>query len=314
MMQSIRDNKIYKWLTTIMVFIALVFAAWITIRESSKIPWQDLRFNPWFLGLSIIVSTIGYLPAIFAWRRIIRSYGIEKGFWEDLRNYVYTMLGTLVPGGIWQVAGRSVIYKRSQQSGFNIALASLDEIIFFSLAGWFIFSLISLVFPNINPLKSPIIGIVILGIIFIATLPVCFNALHRFIFRIFKRDNTSTIIKYSFKKLSICILWELITLTIGSSAIYLLLLSFYPTTFQSLFYIAAAYCFSVSFANLFFWLPGSLILKDSSMVFALTTFMPISFAIVCVIIIRIWTIFSVLVPFFLVWIIEKIKKKSILKI
>lgn len=293
----------FRRIISILIFSAtIVVGAYILFREGSKIPWQDFQLNFGLFFLSLVISGVGFFPAVIGWRGVLRIFNFNHLFAEDFRVFSFSMLGVILPGGIWSIVGRNLLYKESKDSSsLSITSASILEVILNGVAAWIIYWGGVFYYPNVYITNMKWLQYLLLALSFILIEP---HVLRKIIGWILSKKNNNFVdaeIKISFFDILRILFFEIITLIFGGCAIFVLIKSIYPISMENLAPIVIAYCFSVAISKLFLGLPGTLLLKDTAMTLVLARILPLGLSLIFVVFIRIWTILSVLFPAAMVW-------------
>ena len=304
MKKLLEKNKLRRIVSVLLFTSAVIFSGVILVREGTKIPWQDFHLNIGLVILSLVVSTIGYIPAFVSWQNILHVYRIQSLTMDDFRNFVYAMLGSMLPGGVWQLVGRSMLYSKQEGGSVKIAAASGLEIIIIGAGAWLVYLVGLYFYPEMNFIQlGPLFQILFLVPIVIVLEPHVLERLNSFVLKKVQPKLQVQAIRFSLMNIIFILAMEVLTVLIGGLAVFIFLNSVVEIPIQNIIPIIAAYSFSIAFANLLFWFPGKMIVKDSALAIALTQFTPLGMSLVFVILVRLWSIFTILVPAGLVWLI-----------
>jgi hypothetical protein len=286
------------------VFILLVFsiaAIFILIRDSQRLLAYSFNINLWLIVLSFIVECSGLLLAVPVWNKILGRFGNKTDLRDDLRIYSYSMLGVILPGGIWSAVSRVALYGRKGVPKFNVISASLVEFVLMGLAGLIVYGAITTLQPREKIWQNPIIAVTCIGLALILLQPPIFNRIVRFLQNRAKAKTSS--VPMSYKDLGVWLLMESIVVILGGTAVFILLRSITIVSPNLIMQIISAWAIAVVTGNLFFWLPGTPVVRDGAMALILAQSLTPSFAIAFVLLVRIWTMVSILVLIGLVWLV-----------
>lgn len=266
-----------------------------------------------FLLLSFTIIIIGEIGAGLIWHRIVKKVCNNSDLIFDIKTYLYSLLGTILPGSIWNIVNKLSNYKKRGVPESEILVCSLTEAIFISL-GSFIAFVIFFSIINTNLLNIPkIIFIVILLIAIILVQP---KYLERF-FKKFSRKEPDYILKFvhiwDYKTIIFLSITEGIITILGATGIFLLITSFFKISISYYSVFVAVYALTNVFGNILFFLPGTLILRDGLFFSILTFFLSNQEGLVFTILQRIWLIFIIIITSIFTWLIFDIlcRKKDI---
>lgn len=297
MLESLRSRKLglNQVISLALLVAALAFVAYVLVRDGRQLLSQPLHLSLPLVGLSFLVACSGYLVAIPAWRRILRSYGVRQPWRDDLRIYFYSALALVLPGGIWNIVSRSAMYGRLGVKGLTVAAASVVETLVSGVAAMAVYAAASVVRPELTLWKRPEIGILFSIATLILIQPRIFNRLINWAVR--KKDPQAELLQVHFGlgELAVWLGLELAVVAIGGGAMFTLLSSLTPVSPAVFLPVAAAWAAAVAAGNLFFWLPGTPFLRDGAMLLALTPSLSLPVALVFVLLIRLWSLVSLLV-------------------
>jgi len=281
-------------------------------NHKTLIPYFE-QINYFFLFLSFIVITIGEFGAGMIWHVIVKKVSNKTDLLFDIKTYLYSLLGTILPGSIWNIANKLSNYKKHGVHEIDILICSLTEAIFISLGSYIVFvifnSLIIIDFLNIP--KIFFIVILLIAIIFIHP-----KFLKRF-FKILFRKKPGLVLKFveiwDFKTIVFMSLTEGIITILGASGIFVLITSFFNISISYYAIFVAVYAFTNVFGNILFFLPGTLILRDGLYFSILSFFLSYQQGLVFTILQRIWLIIIIIITSILTWLIFErlIKRKDI---
>jgi hypothetical protein len=137
----------------------LLYNNWDTLRNFE---WQ---FRPVPFIASFLVYSLALGLAILAWGKMMTALGAQIPWRTHIRVYSITNLARRLPGMLWYVAGRLVLYEENDASKVAISVASALELVLIALSGLVIGVALwpGAIIEFLNPLW--IIGIVILSLI-----------------------------------------------------------------------------------------------------------------------------------------------------
>jgi hypothetical protein len=220
---------------------------------------------------------------------------------NDVRAYCYGALGVAIPGSIWSIVGRSALYARLGASGFRVATASVVESFVIGVAATFVYALASFVQPDLSLWQRPE---VVLGIAFVTLFcmhPRILNRLVAQTWRLTKRPGVPLPLNIRPVELIVWVGLESVVVIIGGIALFVLLASFRTVPAWVAIRIIGVWAVASATGNLFFWLPGTFVLRDAIFVVALTPIMSLPVAIIFALLARLWSISSLFLLAILVW-------------
>lgn len=285
------------------------------ILVSLLLLWHDrqqlqdiqLQFDPRLLTASVFIEFSGLLLAVPAWHLILRRLKVNLSLGTDLRIYCYTFVGFVLPGGIWPVVGRAALYEREGVSAVRVSIATMIEFLLMGLAGLALYGLTSLFNPLEVVWQRPEVAALIVGLAGLIIHPAVFNRLSRFVQRRAKQPPEEAV-QLGYRDLIVLFVLEFLTVLIGGTAVYFLLQSMVLVPVNVYAAVVGAWAIGVAASNLFFWIPGKLIVRDGLMITVLAQVLPLPLALAFVVVVRMWTIGSVLFALVLAWGISRLNR------
>lgn len=297
----IRKFRLHKILNTFLLPIAVGAAILLLLRDRNKISFDIFQIKPTLVLFSFLISFVGLLIAILTWKYILRSYGLRFSIVDDIKIYIYSSIGAVLPGGIWTIVSRVNLYNGKGAPLLSITTAALIEKIIVGIAAMGIYSITSIIRPDISLIKSPLISIIFTIFLLSLLHPKVFKLITHWYQEYLKKETDLQQINYNSRSLAIWLFLEMLVVFIGGIAVFLLLKSVTDATLPLLIPVCAAWSAAAIAGNLFFWIPGTPLLRDGAMVIALSSQLPIQTAVAFVILVRIWNIFSILTLVAFIW-------------
>ena len=301
-----RKPSFIKLASSSLLVLAIGFIIYILLRDGGKILEQRFRFNPGLLALSFIIECSGLLIAIPVWRSLLSCYAIHRPLRDDVRIYSYSLLALVLPGGIWNIVSRSVSYQRLGESGLSVATASVVETLIIGVAAAGLYSITTVLQPAISFWNNPWIGLLLSLMTLSLLQPRIFHRIANWVLRKVNRGESFPETTFSFRQILLWIGLEMSVLAIGGTAVFLLLASITPMSqvyiSSTIISVIAAWAAGTSAGSLLFWLPGTPVLRDGAMVLALAPGLTLPMAVVFVLLVRLWSLVSLLVWAGLVWV------------
>lgn len=293
----IRPRQLIGLIVTVLI---LVIALAVLIRDGQRLLAYSFRLDPLLVALSFVVECSGLPLAISVWQGVLARFGGHLSYREDLRIYCYSMLGIALPGGFWSLVSRSVLYERQGIAGIRVAVASAVESVLIGLAGLVVYGLTAIWVPSENVWQHPGIALAIAALAFVLVQPPIFNRIVGWLLRRSRPDEKSPI-SLRYVDLGRWLVLEGILIVIGGGAVYVLLRGFTTAPFGLFIAVVNAWAVAAAVGNLFFWIPATSIIRDGAMILILMQVLPASVAILFVLLVRVWTIASIVIVAVLVW-------------
>ena len=292
-------RNLFRLASFVIIASGLVYYIWVTWDDAQSLQSYEFSFNPFTMFASFIVTGISLTGAIYIWHLIIQRFGATSRFSEDYRIYSLSLLGTILPGGIWSAVSRATMYDSRGVSGASIGAAAVIEFFLQGIAGLIVWGVATMVQPTDRIWQSPWIA----GLLFIVALlliqPPLFNRAANWLLR--RQGGGGSAIQLQYRDLLGWILAHTAIIFCGCCAIFLVLVSFIPFTFDLFWPTVTIWAVTVTVGNLLFWLPGTPLIRDGVMVIILSDYLPATVSLALVIILRIWTLIAILLAIALSW-------------
>ena len=118
------------------MLISLIFIA-IALRANwSEFNAQKINFDYRFIILAVFIYPAGMLPTAFSWHTLLHTIGIALPFRTNLRIFSLSALPRHIPGFVWYISSRSLLYKEEDIPAKVIVTASAADIILLALTGF----------------------------------------------------------------------------------------------------------------------------------------------------------------------------------
>lgn len=283
----------------------------ILIQGGSQLFALSVRLDPLLVLLSFMISSAGLLLCIATWRLILAGYGVRQTVRDDLRIYAYSMLGVVLPGGIWTIASRAALYNRLGANTLRVTTASVVETFLTGIGALAVYAVTAIVQPGTELWQRPELGVGVAILFLFLVHPSVFNPLCRWILNQAGQGHEALQVNFSLRELGMWIALETLVVTIGGGALFVLLNSLIATPTTVLVQMISAWAAAVAISNLLFWLPGTAVLRDGVMILALSPSLPVAFALIFVMLARIWAIASILLIAGLIWLLLDRPKNAI---
>lgn len=254
-----------------------------------QVPFQELRFNYFFLIISYFFYACTFILGGFAWKVNLASVGEDLKFTKSLRIVALSYLPRYIPGKVWGIVGRIWISKKEggipgEKAGVCVVVNTAITILSRLLLALIIFPFIL----NDKSTEKFYLLFTLIPLFFVVLYPPIFMRVVNFGLKKLKRESVSVIPKYSqILKLLLLSLSGGILTSIG---IYFLISSFYPIKPSFILPLCGIYPVAWVIGFLSFVTPGGLGVREGVLSYLFGFYMPVSVGIIASIIIRIWTI------------------------
>jgi hypothetical protein len=118
------------------VLISLVFIAYVVITNWRQLTSQEWRVDPLYAILVVILYPLGMIPTAAAWHWLLRAFNINKPFLLNLRLYALSSLPKHIPGLVWYVTSRSLLYEEYGVSAGVVIGATAAESFIMAASGF----------------------------------------------------------------------------------------------------------------------------------------------------------------------------------
>ncbi|MBI1878111.1 MAG: flippase-like domain-containing protein [Chloroflexi bacterium] len=280
------------------------------ILDSQRILSYTFQLNPGLVLLSVVIEFSGLILAIPAWHLILARCGGQLSYQDDLRIYCYTLLGIVVPGGVWSLMGRVNLYQRQGVPGVRVTIATIVEYILIGLAGLAVYGLMMFFKPTQVLWQRPETALILTAIALILVQPPFFNRVILFISKQSGKINED-LTPWRYGDLGLLLCLEVLTIIVGGTAIYTLLQSFISIPVEAYLPVVSAWAAGAVVGNLLFWFPGRSVLRDGAMTLVLAQLLPPALALAFVFILRVWHIASILLAAGLAWLFLRRKSAKV---
>jgi len=94
------------------VVLALAVAAGVIRSNWSQFQTFSWQLRPLPLAGAAVALTVSFGLNTLTWHFISHTFGCDAGFWTDVEIYSFSAVIRRLPGLVWQVVGRTYLYKK----------------------------------------------------------------------------------------------------------------------------------------------------------------------------------------------------------
>jgi glycosyltransferase 2 family protein len=257
---------------------AIIWGAW---RYRGEIFPYLGRLNLLKLSLSSIYYLAALILAVIGWSLIIQVFAPGISWWTHVRIYLVTLVARRLPGTVWYIGGRMVLYKRLGVSNIKTSVASMVEMITNLGTNCLVGGLL---LPLGVSMQPGLAAILILGALVGGAL------IHpRIIFWLMSRLNRPLDKPLKFRQPASWVFIRIGGLIAGGLMIAQIVRSFQAISSQNVITTIGAFAISGAASYLTFFLPSSFGMSDITLTALLSTFLPLSLAAVVALLFRAMT-------------------------
>ena len=131
-----QNQKTRRYLFFVILLVSIGFIALALISNWNEFSSQEINFDYRYIILAVIIYPAGMLPTAFSWHTLLRTIGIRLPFRTNLRIFSLSALPRHIPGFVWYISSRSLLYKEENIGAGRIVTASAADIILLALTGF----------------------------------------------------------------------------------------------------------------------------------------------------------------------------------
>jgi hypothetical protein len=251
--------------------------------------WATLTAHSWQLdcaqlALTLVLHLCAYIIAIWAWHSMVKRLASAGDLRQNARIFCYSAVARRLPGAVWDIATRVVMYDSEGVSKAMVGLASLLEWIVIAVAGVVAYSALTpFTLPYLSELGSwARVGALASGIALIHP------RLVTYVVRRLKEDALPVTLQY-LDTLQWLLLY-LVVWILGGLMLYATIRSIYSLPVSYLQQVIADWTLSGVLTSFITFLPAGVGLKEVTLTLLLSRYMPEYIAVVTSILVRLLTI------------------------
>ncbi len=257
----------------LMALLTVGVLGYLVFRQKDVLQEYSWDINFLSLTKASVIYSLCVLIAAIIWNWIITQFSGNVHRKSHVLTYIITSPAKRLPGSLWYIAGRGLLYKKEEISIKMISIVSGIEHIMILLAGFFISIIFALstLLDQISPYLLAMIILILSGLIH----PKILNAYSVFLMLklmisglIISLYGCSRIWVYGF---------------LGGFAYYFLINAFFHTQIDNLIYIISSWTITGFISSLLFLFPSNFGITEISLSLFLGKLMPSSIAVVIVI-------------------------------
>lgn len=273
-----------KILTTALILLTFAVIARIIIQNRETFTAYQWQFNPIWLLYTILLFIIDLFIALYAWHNLVA----HLANYTNLRNnFLFSLRSNLakrIPGSVWVIASRAVLYQEVGVSKTTTALLSGLEIVFFIVSG-LITALLTLPFWTIT--HSAIPPVLQRGLLFLS-IPLSLLFIHPTIFQYIWQTISKTKLQHTlnWRDTIRLVLLYIATWLIGGGILFTTINLFHPYPVEHLPMIIGIWSLATTISLIGFLSISFIGLREISLGLLLTPILPTPVVLIVAISIR----------------------------
>jgi len=242
--------------------------------------WQ-LRWH--FVGQSFMLFTVALIITALLWADIMRVLGSSLPTQLHVRYYFISHIAKRLPGTVWYIASRGLLYKQHNESLQRVTVGTGLEFVMIFLAGVFVSTtaaLFSLVHLSHNIILG-LTGLTVVGLM--AVHPRCIKWL-------MQRINITVLTDWGYIDLLRWLIGYVLLYVLGGTVFFLIGNAIINIEYQHVAYVIGSWSLVGTLSVLVFFLPSNLGFMEVGLSLLLSTIISPSLAVLIVVIARLLTI------------------------
>jgi len=233
--KNIFQQKVVRQMLLVLTF--LFSGAFITYAVISN--WNALSTQHWevdlrYVLLAIFLYPAGMIPTVAAWHKLVQALGIRESFRTNLRIYSLSSLPRHIPGFVWFVTSRTLLYQERGIPTAETIAATIAETGLLVLTG-FIIAISSLVFGLDSLSGFPTIRIIsVLALFFLILLVASTSKLNKILYNYLSRKNVKKIPQLNQRELVWSLIWMFVAWSGGGLLLFILSWAIIPVQWSLL--------------------------------------------------------------------------------
>lgn len=280
-------KKSFWRVTSAAALLVLSYGTYLGWRELSKQQWHvDCRYLlPSFGAYSIVLAIV-----VVNWNSIVKSLGISLGFRRNMKLYCYTNLTKHLPSALWFVGTRLYLYQREGVAKGLTSMGVSLELTLLTSSNLIVCLAVLPLYPILKA-QQVMLGVAILIPLLIIT----------FYPRLLLRTVNFFRLRFNHAPLTVVLERKdmlLLSATysagwiVGGMFLYLLIMAIHPSVSSHVFEVIGAWVLSALVSRLRFVLPIGVGWREVTLAAILSSFMPLSTAVVVSVLSKIWLALS----------------------
>ncbi len=267
---------------------ALLFGviAYSLLKSWRQVDLSSFSLDARYLFASLVPHAVGMALAALGWGLIVRRLDPASSLLKSAKIYYYTNVPKNLPGTVWYIFGRVYLHEKEGVTKTIATVAVVLETVVIFLASALVYMVCLIFQPGSSVVDWRYILLLFLAG---ATLlhPTVFNKAVSYVIQRLGQPSAASI-RLRFRDIGLWLALYVVVIGIGGGALFLLVNAVYPAPVGTFLLITRAWAISVILSSLVFWLPGHLGIRDGILVMALSSFLPISAALVIALVWRVW--------------------------
>ncbi len=122
-------------LTTLFVLLSLAVIARVIWGNWDLLSGYNWQLRPVYLLYALIFFGLDFFLALWAWHLLVARLANYHNLRQSIKIYLYANLARRIPGSVWYIASRALLYQAEGVSKTSTSLLSGLELAFFILSG-----------------------------------------------------------------------------------------------------------------------------------------------------------------------------------
>lgn len=273
-----KSLKAVLYLVWAVLFAFLAYTVWKS--RDQLLPYLAKADYSQFI-IVVAIYLLALFLAVLNWAVILHAFERSISLWMHAKIYLVSMVSRRLPGTIWYVGGRMVLYKKLGVPSVKTASASGIEFIISFVADALLAAFFIPLGLNLTKIwLIPLMLVVVLGLLVLRPKTI---------------DKIMTKLKYPLAqpvRMSQVISWLLLRMALvltGGVMIFFTIRIFTPLGIDALLFVLGARALSGAAGMLTFLLPSSMGASDLTLLAMLSAVIPTSLATVVALMVRIYT-------------------------
>lgn len=270
--------KFVLYLVWAVLFAFLAYTVWKS--RDQLLPYlEKADFSKFVIVVAIYL--IALLLAVLNWAVIMHAFESSISFWMHAKIYLVSMVSRRLPGTIWYVGGRMVLYKKLGVPSVKTASASGIEFVISFVADAILAAIFIPLGLNLSKIwLIPLVLVAILGLFVLRPQSIA-KIMVKLKHPLVQPVSMGQVVSWLFLRMALVLT--------GGLMIFFTIRIFTPLGINALLFVLGARALSGAAGMLTFLLPSSMGASDLTLLAMLSTIIPTSLATVIALLVRIYT-------------------------